>query len=150
SSTTANSTCIASRRSMRPSIDPGRIIATRPPDSTPLASGWLSVFERQVITSYSCRTGEPDAKFRSPTSRMSKMNSESGTAVITGASSGIGAVYADRLTRRGYDLVLIARSADKLERVAERIRAESGRKVQTFPADLTDPLDLARVELLLK
>jgi len=78
------------------------------------------------------------------------MNSEKGTAVITGASSGIGAVYADRLAARGYDLVLIARSADKLERVAEQIRAKSGRKIETYPADLTDHLDVARVELLLK
>lgn len=78
------------------------------------------------------------------------MKNAIGTAVITGASSGIGAVYADRLAERGYDLVLVARSADKLQRVAEQVRSNTGRKVETFPADLTDPLDLARVELLLK
>ena len=73
-----------------------------------------------------------------------------GTAVITGASSGIGAIYADRLAGRGYDLILIARSADKLADVAERVRSNTGRKVDIFPADLTDELDVARVETLLK
>ena len=73
-----------------------------------------------------------------------------GTAVITGASSGIGAIYADRLAERGYDLILIARRADKLEDVADRIRAKSGRAVDVFAADLTDELDVARVETLLK
>lgn len=78
------------------------------------------------------------------------MNNAMGTAVITGASSGIGAVYADRLARRGYDLVLIARSADKLQGVADQVRSGTGRNVETIPADLTDPLDLARIELLLR
>lgn len=73
-----------------------------------------------------------------------------GTAVITGASSGIGAIYAQRLAERAYDLVLIARRADQLALVAERIRSKTGRKVEVFPADLTDELDVARVETLLK
>lgn len=78
------------------------------------------------------------------------MQGNKGTAVVTGASSGIGAVYADRLAERGYDLVLIARRADKLEQVAERVRSKSGRTVNIFAADLSDDLDLARVEVLLK
>src|SRR5262245_3477925 len=72
-----------------------------------------------------------------------------GKAVITGASSGIGAIYADRLAERGFDLILIARRADKLEEVAERIRSKTGRVVELFPADLSDELDLARTEVLL-
>lgn len=73
-----------------------------------------------------------------------------GTAVITGASSGIGAIYAERFAERGYDLILIARRADQLGLVADRIRSRTGRKVEVFPADLTDELDIARVETLLK
>ena len=73
-----------------------------------------------------------------------------GIAVVTGASSGIGAVYADRLAARGYDLVLVARSAGKLADVADRIRAKTGRKVDLLPADLADATDLARVEAFLK
>ena len=78
------------------------------------------------------------------------MATTKGTAVITGASSGIGALYADRLAQRGYDLVLVARSADKLAEVADRIRAKTGRRVDQFSADLADASDLARVEAFLK
>lgn len=69
-----------------------------------------------------------------------------GTALITGASSGIGAIYADRLARRGHDLVLVARSRDKLDALAQRLRAATGRTVDVLPADLADRADLARVE----
>ena len=73
-----------------------------------------------------------------------------GTALITGASTGIGAVYADRLARRGYDLILIARSEERLAKVAERIRTSSGRTVETIAADLGRPSDVARVEARLR
>jgi len=69
-----------------------------------------------------------------------------GTALVTGASSGIGAIYADRLARRGYDLVLVARNRDKLDALARRITDETGRAVEVFAADLNDRASLARVE----
>ncbi|AOH87233.1 AraC family transcriptional regulator (plasmid) [Sphingomonas panacis] len=71
------------------------------------------------------------------------------SALITGASAGIGAIYADRLARRGYDLVLVARNGDRLEAIAERLRAETGRSIETVTADLGHQDDLARIERLL-
>jgi len=73
-----------------------------------------------------------------------------GTAVVTGASSGIGALYADRLARRGYDLILVARNRDKLGALARRISNETGRGVEVLSADLGDRSELGRVEALLK
>ena len=73
-----------------------------------------------------------------------------GTALITGASSGIGAIYAERLARRGYDLVLVARSRERLQRLAQRLSEQSGRRVEVLVADLNDKVDLARVEQLLR
>jgi len=77
-------------------------------------------------------------------------NIHKGTALITGASSGIGAVYADRLAKAGYDLILVARSADRLKELACRLTDVSGRSIETLAADLTAPEDLARVEAVLK
>ncbi|MBV8502563.1 MAG: SDR family oxidoreductase [Paucibacter sp.] len=62
---------------------------------------------------------------------------DSGVALITGASSGIGAVYADRLAKRGHDLILVARDVAKLEALAERINRSTGRRVDFIGADLT-------------
>jgi short-subunit dehydrogenase len=73
-----------------------------------------------------------------------------GTALITGASSGIGAVYADRLAHRGYDLILVARNRGKLDTLASRLTNETKRSVEVLPADLNDKADLARVEEVLK
>ncbi len=73
-----------------------------------------------------------------------------GTALITGASSGIGAVYADRLARQGYDLILVARNVDRLRAAATRLTTQTGRSVEIVGADLTDPADLAEVETLLR
>lgn len=66
--------------------------------------------------------------------------------LITGASSGIGATYADRLARRGHDLVLVARDRARLEALAARLRAETGVAIDVLRADLTDSADLAAVE----
>ena len=71
--------------------------------------------------------------------------SNKGIALITGASTGIGAVYADRMARRGYDLVLVARSKEKLEAVAKQIQSGTGRKVETVPADLSVASDVQRI-----
>jgi uncharacterized protein len=79
------------------------------------------------------------------------MNTPSkGTALITGASTGIGAIYADRLARRGYDLILVARNRERLDQLAHRLSDATGRSIQSFPADLNDAADLARVETLLR
>src|ERR1700738_2498344 len=67
-----------------------------------------------------------------------------GTALITGASTGIGAVYADRLAKRGYDLILVARSQEKLSEVAARLKS-TGRRIETIAADLTKAEDVRRV-----
>ena len=76
---------------------------------------------------------------------MSKIESR-GTAVVTGASSGLGAVYAERLAERGYDLLLVARRAERLEALAETIKRKHGRSVSAFAADLADDGDLRRLE----
>lgn len=73
-----------------------------------------------------------------------------GTALVTGASTGIGATYADRLARRGYDLVLVARDQDRLETLGGRLRKEHGVTVDVLRADLTAPEDLHRVEARLR
>ncbi len=73
-----------------------------------------------------------------------------GTAVITGSSTGIGAVYADRLAKRGYDLILVARNEERLNKLAASIQAKTGRSVTVVPADLNDKAGLAKVEALLK
>ena len=69
-----------------------------------------------------------------------------GTALITGASSGIGAVYADRLARRGHDLILVARDDKRMHALAETLRAETGRTIEVLRADLTDSADVAKIE----
>lgn len=64
------------------------------------------------------------------------------TALVTGASSGIGLAFTRSLASRGYDLVVTARTEAKLNALADELDAH----VEVLPADLTDPADLARVE----
>lgn len=72
--------------------------------------------------------------------------SDLGTALVTGASTGLGAVYADRLARRGHDLILVARNAAQMEALAARLRADTGAHVDVVAADLTKSDDVTRIE----
>ena len=79
------------------------------------------------------------------------MNTSSkGTALITGASSGIGSIYADRLANRGHDLILVARNRERLDALATRLADDTGRSVEFIVADLNDKAELARVEQRLR
>jgi hypothetical protein len=77
-------------------------------------------------------------------------SSKKGVAVVTGASSGIGAVYADRLAKRGYDLILVARNEARLKSLSARLTSETGRSVRVLRADLNDKAELAKVEAALR
>lgn len=72
------------------------------------------------------------------------------TTLITGASSGIGAIYAERFARRGHDLVLVARDNARLETLAAHLRQETGVAIEVMPADLTRRDELAAVEARLR
>lgn len=78
------------------------------------------------------------------------INEKRGAALITGASTGIGAIYADRLARRGYDLVLVARNRERLDVLAQRLARVTDRSVEVMVADLSNSADLERIEAKLR
>jgi short-subunit dehydrogenase len=67
-------------------------------------------------------------------------------ALITGASSGIGAVFARQIAARGFDLLLVARRGELLEKLAKELEARYGIQTEILVADLTSEADLAGVE----
>jgi short-subunit dehydrogenase len=83
-------------------------------------------------------------------SHAANSNNHLGTALITGASTGIGATYAERLSRRGYDLILVARDGTRLEQLASRLRESSKGKIEVLPTDLINKSDLLKVEQRLR
>ncbi|MER9380347.1 SDR family oxidoreductase, partial [Mesorhizobium sp. M0578] len=72
------------------------------------------------------------------------------SVLITGASTGIGASYAERFARRGHDLVLVARDVARMEALGARLRQETGVAIDIVQADLTQPAELATVETRLR
>jgi uncharacterized protein len=70
-------------------------------------------------------------------------------AVVTGASSGIGYVYADRLAGRGYNLLLVARRGDRLQQLASKLEKTHGIQAKTLVADLENEADLSQLEAIL-
>lgn len=73
-----------------------------------------------------------------------------GTALVTGASSGIGAIYAERLAARGFDLLLVARDQERLEAAASKLRTEHGVQVEVLKADLTQKDEVLKLEQRLR
>ncbi|MFK9080364.1 SDR family NAD(P)-dependent oxidoreductase [Pseudomonas neuropathica] len=80
---------------------------------------------------------------------MSSLQSQ-GTALVTGASSGIGAIYAQRLAARGFDLLLVARDQERLEAAASALRDAHGVQVEVLKADLTQKDDVLKLEQRLR
>ena len=73
-----------------------------------------------------------------------------GTALVTGASTGIGAVYAERLAERGYDVILVARNRDRLNALATTLTTSTGRNFEVVVADLGTTEGVRKVEDVLR
>jgi uncharacterized protein len=76
--------------------------------------------------------------------------SRKGTAVITGATGGIGSRYAEQLARRGYDLILIARDIGRINTLCDRLARDFSGCAEGIAADLGNPEDLQHVEARLR
>ena len=82
-------------------------------------------------------------------STQDKGKSALGVAVVTGASAGLGKIYADRLAKRGYDLILVARRKERLESLSKELEQTYGVKAEVLVADLGNESDLKRVGAVL-
>jgi short-subunit dehydrogenase len=78
------------------------------------------------------------------------MSNQLPAILVTGASSGIGAIYADRFAHRGHDLVLVARDDTRMRALATRLEQETRVDIDILKADLTSRADLAQVESRLR
>jgi short-subunit dehydrogenase len=85
-----------------------------------------------------------------PEKKVMSNSPSKGTALVTGASRGIGAVYADRLAKRGYDLILVGRSEAPLKALTASLASANGRQITPIVADLNRKMDLAKVETRLR
>ncbi len=70
--------------------------------------------------------------------------------LITGASSGIGSVYADRFAQRGHHLILVARDTNRLDKISRDLQAKYGVQVEFIQADLSKDQDISKIEDVLK
>jgi uncharacterized protein len=101
---------------------------------TPCISGICHDLQVAYTTIFTQQTGE------------TQMSNSKGTAVVTGATGGVGGLYAAGLAERGYDLVLVGRQQQALDAVARAVAQAAKVKVDTLVADLAEPAGLARVE----
>ncbi|MGZ6317646.1 MAG: SDR family NAD(P)-dependent oxidoreductase, partial [Anaerolineales bacterium] len=67
-------------------------------------------------------------------------------ALVTGASSGLGAAFAQRLASDGYDLLIVARRSERLQAIADHLQKQYGARVEPVVADLSQPSGLHSIE----